>query len=179
MSRTGRIYARALYSLAKDEALCNIILDELKALDAAISGEADFLCLLTSAAISKDERIGIVDELFCGRVHPYVLSFIKILTENGCMRCFGDCCRAYRELYNEDNGILPVTAVAAAELSAEQTARLTEKLARMTGKTIELELRIDPSCIGGIRLDYGGMRMDGTVAQRLEDIRSILQNTVL
>ena len=108
-----------------------------------------------------------------------MLNFMKILTERKYMRYFSDCCKAYRELYNSDNGILAVTAVTASELSAEQTAKLRDKLSRISGKTIELEVRTDPSCLGGIRLDYDGKRVDDTMAHRLDTLRSILKNTVL
>ena len=49
----------------------------------------------------------------------------------------------------------------------------------MTGKTISLTNRIDPDCLGGIRLDYDGTRMDDTVLHRLESVRKLLKNTVL
>ena len=179
MSQIGSVYAQALYSLAEEESLGKIILDELITLDGIISGEGDFLRLLSAATLSKEERCGIVDEIFKDKVHPYVLNFLKILTEKGYMRYFGDCCKAYREMYNKDNGILVVTAVTASPLTADQTERLTDKLTKMTGKTIELENKIDPSCIGGIRLDYDGKRTDDTVAHRLDTLRSILNNTVL
>ena len=179
MSQIGSVYAQALYSLAEEESLGKIILDELITLDGIISGEGDFLRLLSAATLSKEERCGIVDEIFKDKVHPYVLNFLKILTEKGYMRYFRDCCKAYREMYNKDNGILVVTAVTASPLTADQTERLTDKLTKMTGKTIELENKIDPSCIGGIRLDYDGKRTDDTVAHRLDTLRNILNNTVL
>jgi len=179
MNRIGNVYANALYSLAADENLSKTVLDELMTLDGIISREEDFLHLLSAATLSKDERCGIVDEIFKDKVHPYILNFMKILTEKGYMRYFGDCCKAYRRQYNEDNGILSVTAITASPLTDAQSARLREKLAKLTGKTIDLENRIDPSCIGGIRIDYDGKRTDDTVAHRLDTLRSILNNTVL
>lgn len=179
MSQIGSVYAQALYSLAEEESLGKTILDELKTLNEIVSRDEEFLRLLSVSILSKKERCGIVDEIFRGKVHAYVLNFMKILTEKGYMRYFGDCCNAYCELYNKANGILAVTAVTASALTDDQTARLTDKLSKITGKTIELENRIDPSCIGGIRLDYDGKRTDDTIVHRLDTLRSILKNTVL
>ena len=95
------------------------------------------------------------------------------------MRHFSDCCASFRNLYNQDHNILPVTAVTALPLSKEQSLRLSDKLARITGKNIELVNRVDPSVLGGMRLDYDGKRLDDTVAHRLEAVRSLLKNTVL
>ena len=95
------------------------------------------------------------------------------------MRYFSDCCDAYTQHYDQDNGILRVTAVTAVAMSPEQTEKLTQKLTRTTGKEIVLCNRIDPAVLGGVRLDYDGKRVDDTVSHRLDAIRSMLKNTVL
>ena len=104
---------------------------------------------------------------------------LKILTEKNYVRYFSDCCDAYAEYFNQDNGILPVTAVTAVAMSPAQAEKLTEKLSRTTGKKIELTNRIDPSCLGGVRLDYDGQRLDDTVSHRLSAIRELLKTDVL
>jgi F-type H+-transporting ATPase subunit delta len=95
------------------------------------------------------------------------------------MRHFSDCVKAYRELYNQDNGILPVTAVTAVAMTDKQAAALTMKLQSITGKHIELVSKLDPNVLGGMRLDYDGKRVDDTVAHRMDAVRNMLKNTVL
>lgn len=179
MTQVGSVYGEALYDLAKSENLAQEILEQLKTLDLSFSQEPEFLRLLAAPNLSKDERCAIVDGALAGKVHEYVLNFLKILTEKGYPRHFGDCCKAYREHYNLDNGILPVTAVSAVALTGEQTRKLTHKLSSLTGKTVELTNRVDPEILGGIRLDYDGKRVDDTVSNRLDTIRGLLKNTVL
>jgi len=179
MTSVGTVYAQALYSLAKDEGYSEVILKELAVLKESFGAEPDFLRLLAAPNLSKEERCGIVDASFRGKVHPYVLNFMKILTEKGYMRHFADCCKAYRLSYNQDHGILEVTAVTAVPLTKEQNSRLVAKLTKVTGKTIDLVNRVDPSCLGGVRLDYDGKRLDDTVSHRLESIGALLKNTVL
>lgn len=179
MTEVGSVYGQALYDLALSEELTKPILNELDVLLQSFEAEPAFLKLLSTPTLTKQERCQILDDSFRGKVQPYVLNFMKILTEKGYMRHFSDCCSAYRDSYNRDNGILPVTAVTAIPLTADQSRRLTEKLAAITGKTIDLRNRIDPNCLGGVRLDYDGKRLDDTVAHRLEAVRSMLKNTVL
>lgn len=179
MTQVGTVYGQALYSLAKEERLSQAILEELKTLSAGFSQEPDFLRLLSAPNLSKEERCQILDSSFRGKIQPYVLNFLKLLTEKGYARHFGECVDAYREQYNQDNDILPAKAVTAVPLSGEQTQRLTDKLAKITGKSIELTNQVDPKCLGGVRLDYDGKRVEDTVAHRLESIRGMLRNTVL
>ena len=179
MTQTGSIYGESLYSLAAEENLTKAILDELMVLKQSFAEEPDFIRLLNAPNLSKAERCAILDNSFRGKLHPYVLNFLKILTEKGYMRHFADCCDAYRNCYNRDNGILVVTAVSAIPLTAAQEEKLRQKLASITGKTSELVGKVDPDCYGGLRLSYDGKSIDDTVAHRLDAMRSLLKNTVL
>ena len=179
MTQVGNVYGEALYDLARSEGLDAKILGELEVLNASFSQEPAYLRLLAAPNVSKEERCQILDSSFRDKAHPYVLNFLKILTEKGYPRHFSDCYNAYRVHFNADHGILPVKAVTAVALTEDQSERLREKLQTITGKTIELTNRVDPDVLGGIRLDYDGKRLDDTVSHRLETIRSMLNNTVL
>ena len=179
MTQIGNVYGESLYELAKDENLAAEIGGQLKIMKDCFAQEPSFVTLLSTPSLTKAERCQILDDSFRGTVHPYVLNFLKILTEKGYMRCFSDCCDSFAALYNQDNGILPVTAVTAVALSDAQAEKLTAKLAAITGKHVELINRIDPSCLGGVRLDYDGQRLDDTVSHRMATIRDMLKNTVL
>ena len=179
MTQVGSIYGEALYSLAREEGLSQAILEQLDVLAGSFTQEPEFIRLLGAPNLPKAERCQILDDCFRGKVEPYVLNFLKILTEKGYIRHFPGCVQRYRELYNQDNGILSVTAVTAIPLSGAQADKLTEKLQSITGKRIELINKLDPEVLGGMRLDYDGKRVDDTVSHRLDAVRNMLKNTVL
>ena len=179
MTEVATTYGQAMYDLARDEGKSQQILAELSVLDQSLSAEPEFIQLLSSPNIPKEERVQILDSSFRGKIDPYVLNFLKVLTEKGYMRHFSGCGEFYRQCYTKDNGIMPVVAYTAVALSDELRRKLTAKLSTVTGKTIELDCRIDPETLGGVRLDFDGKQVDGTVRRRLEDIRGLLKNTVL
>ena len=179
MTQVGSVYGEALYTLALEENLSNVILEELSVLEQSFRAEPDFIRLLSSPNLSVQERCNILDDSFRGNVQPYVLNFLKILTEKGYMRYFFDCCKAYEESYNRDNGILPVTAITAVSLNPAQVEKLSAKLCQITGKQVKLLNRVEPDVLGGVRLDYDGKQLDDTVSHRLDTVRSLLKNTVL
>ena len=179
MTDVGSIYGASLYELAKEESLTAEIREQLSVLQESFRQEPDFVRLLSSPNLSKAERCQILDDSFRGKVHPYILNFLKILTEKNYIRHFISCCDAYTDLYNQDNGILVVTAVTAVELQPAQKEKLTNKLNQITGKQVSLRCRIDPKVYGGVRLDYDGKRLDDTVSHRLDAIRDLLDKTVL
>ena len=179
MTQVGSVYGEALYTLALEENLSAAIAEELSALEQAFRAEPDFIRLLGTPNLSVQERCNILDDSFRGKVQPYVLNFLKILTEKGYMRHFFDCCKAFEECYNRDNGILPVTAITAVSLNPAQAEKLTAKLCQITGKQVKLHNRVDPEVLGGVRLDYDGKQLDDTVSHRLDAVRGLLKNTVL
>ena len=179
MTQAANTYAQALYDLAKDEGLGAQILDEISVLKTVFAENPQYSKLLSAPDLPKQERCGILDEAFRGKVHPYVLNFLKILTEKGYIRQFPDCCDAYRGFYNKDNGILVVKAVSAVALTQVQVQKLTSKLEAITAKKIDLQCSVDAATLGGLRLSYDGKQVDGTVKNRLDTISKLLKNTVL
>ena len=179
MTQAANTYGQALYDLAKEENLSKAILEELSVLKNVFADTPQYSKLLSTPDIPKQERCGILDEAFRGKVHPYVLNFLKILTEKGYIRQFPDCCDAYRGFYNKDNGILVVKAVSAIALSDGQKQKLTAKLEATTGKQIDLQCTVDAAQLGGLRLSYDGKQVDGTVRSRMDAIGKLLKNTVL
>lgn len=179
MSEIGRNYGGALYLLACETQAEAQILRELELLQGSFSAEPDFVKLLALPALPKQERTAILDESFSGKLHPYTLNFLKLLTENGTIRAFPDCVGEFRRRYYADNGILPVTAVTAVPLTGALRDRLREKLAAITGKQIVLTERVDASVLGGVRLQTDGAMLEDTARARLDALRRHLTQTVL
>ena len=126
MTQIGSVYGEAVYQLAKEENIDRAVLQQLRTLEDCFQREPDFLRLLVMPNLTKAERVQIVDDSFRGKVHEYVLNFLKILTEKGYVRYFSDCVKAYTDLYNQDHGILPVTAVTAVSMTDGQKQKLAE-----------------------------------------------------
>lgn len=179
MTQIGSVYGEALYELTLGENITEEVKEQMQVLNESFHSEPDFLRLLCSPNLSKQERCQILDDSFRDKIHIYLLNFLKILTEKGYIKQFSDCFEMFTQLYNHDHNIISVTAVTAVPLSSAQNDALTQKLNRITGKTVLLRNQVNPACLGGVRLDYDGQRLDGTVKNRLDNIRDLLNNTVL
>lgn len=179
MTQVASVYAQALYELARNEGMSQPLLVQMDVLKEAFAQEPDFLRLLSMPSLSKEERIKILDDSFAGLVEPYLLNFLRILTRKGYMRAYPECCEAYRALYNEDHGILPVKVFTALPLSQAHAQKLEAKLEKITGKKVELCNVIETGCLGGVRLEYDGKRVDDTIRHRLDAVHSLLKNTIL
>ncbi len=104
---------------------------------------------------------------------------MKLLCERGHIREVKGCLDRYRSRFNADQGILEAVAVTAVPLTPQLREKLLDKLRSITGKQVDLQLRLDPSVLGGIRLELEGKQFDGTVRQRLDSLRKTLSDTVI
>ncbi|MCI5800626.1 MAG: ATP synthase F1 subunit delta [Oscillospiraceae bacterium] len=174
MTELGKLYGGALYELAEEQSLTAELLEQTAVLDGVFSDSPDFIKLLCTPSLKKEDRTAIVEESFGGKIEPILLNFLKVLTEKGLMREFPHCVKEYRGRYNEAHNIEEVTAITAVPLSEALCGKLSERLRSVTGKDILLHNRVEPSVMGGIRIEMAGRQIDGTVRSKLEGIRSSL-----
>ncbi|MFR9257414.1 MAG: ATP synthase F1 subunit delta [Christensenellales bacterium] len=174
MTELGRAYGGALYALAEDEQLENELLTQLDEVCKLLADNPNYVRLIKDKAIAKAERLTLLDGAFGGRIHPYLLNFMKLLCERG---AFGEmpACRAeYVSCYNNKHGIIPVKVISAEPLSETQLARLKEALERKSGKHVKLDLQIDAALGGGLRVEMAGKCYDNTLESRMDHLRRAL-----
>ena len=179
MNRAAKNYAEALFSVANEDGVDGEILEQFAQIRKLFDGNPDYVKLIYAPNIPKAERTALLDEAFSGRVHPFLLSFLKLLCENGYIYEYGDCETCYRGEYNKAHGIIAGVAVSAVPLRPEQMEKLRARLCRLSGKHVDLTNRVDPSVLGGIRLEYEGIELDGSLRQRLDSIGKTLSDTLL
>ncbi len=173
----SREYGTAVYQLAVEENCSKQVFDDFISVAEVFRRNPGFKRLLSNPRLSAGERAETVGRVFEGRINVNLLNALKILAEKRRCDTVEKCCEVYKRLYCEDNGILQAVASSAVELSEEQKQRLVEKLKASTKKEILLECRVDPSCIGGIRLEYGGKRYDASVRGRLSELGRAVRNS--
>ena len=79
-------------------------------------------------------------------------------------------------MLNADLGVKEGIAYSAFPLSAEEKAALEEAFSRKLGAKVELMVVMDPHLIGGVKVALEGKVYDGTVKNRLSELRARLKN---
>lgn len=171
MTEFSREYGEGLYELAFEEQRTALIYDQLQVLRKAFNDQPEYIKLLSNRALGLNERIGIIDEAFKGRIDEYLLNFLKLLCSRDAMHEFGRCVQVYNERYNTDNRVSVAVVTTAKPLEQPQKEALIKQLAQMTGNTVHLIEKTDASLMGGVVLEMNGKRWDNSIRQRLETIR--------
>jgi ATP synthase F1 delta subunit len=171
-------YAKALFLLSEEDGNSDAMLSDVKLTSRILSENPDYVRLLDTPAVSKSEKLVLIDEAFSSLI-PNLKNLLKILSEKHITFSFSEIAKSFEELYNESRGIEYVEAVTAVAMSAKQTEKMKEKLAKMTGKTIIIKNTVDKSILGGVKLRYSGIQLDGSVKTRLDTFEKSLKNTVI
>ena len=85
----------------------------------------------------------------------------------------------YERTYEISRGIERVEVVSAVVLSDLQKAKLKSKLEGITKKQIIISYTHDPSLLGGMKLRYMGIQLDGTVKTKLDGFAKGLAELVI
>ena len=104
---------------------------------------------------------------------------MKILAEKREAHSLIKVLEAYLSVYDEARGIERVEVISARPITDEQSARLKARLEAKTGKTIIVINTVDPSILGGIKLRYMGVQLDGSLKTRLDGFERALTETVV
>ena len=171
-------YGKALFLLAEEDGAIETVRSEVSIAYSVLSENPEYVKILDTPAISKDEKLKLADEAF-STLSDNVKSLIKILCERRAVHTFSSVYATFLALYNEKMGIVDVEAVTAIPMSASQLDTLKVKLENMTGKTIVIKNTVDPSILGGVKLRYLGIQIDGSVKTKLDGFAESLKNIVI
>ncbi len=171
MTEFAKAYGGALYALAQEENLEDVMRAQLTQVCAIMRDNPDYVRLLDTRSVPKAERVALIQEAFGDTIENDLLSFMKILCEQGAFSQLCACAEAFYLQYDEAHGIERVTAVSATPLSEEQVKRLSQALEQRTGKKIRLTVKVDASLRCGMRVEVNGKRLDNTIAGRMERLR--------
>ena len=174
MMQNSKEYAGALFALALETDQVNEFSVALGTVSEAIKAEPEYEELLACYGIPAEERTKALEEAFGDTVPEYVLSFVQLLCEHGHIRGLSDCVREYEALRMELQRTATVHVTSAIELTADQRARLEEKLKALCKRQVVAVYTVDASIMGGVIVEADGKVLDGSVKHRLQEMKDVM-----
>ncbi len=178
MSELSREYGAALWQLARESDLAEQLLEETETAENVLRDNPAYLSLLSSPDIPKEERSAAVARAFAGG-HRYLVNFLSMMVERGYSREIPACFEEYRRLYREDRGIAVAKVTSARPLSDGEKKKLIAALARRYDVKVEADYKVDPSLLGGMKVEISGMLLDGSARRRLDGVKADLATLTL
>jgi F-type H+-transporting ATPase subunit delta len=169
-------YATALFDLARESDAIDAVKAELERFDALVSESPDLARLVRSPVFSADEQLqalsAVLERVGIGGL---AAKFLKLVTSNRRLFAVRDMVTAFRELIADYKGEASAQVTVAEPLKEEHAAALKNALKAVSGKDIELNVKIDPAIIGGLVVNLGSRMVDSSLRTKLNAIRHAMK----
>ncbi|MBI5162035.1 MAG: F0F1 ATP synthase subunit delta [Micrococcales bacterium] len=144
---------------------------ELFAFSRIVAGDAQLELALGSKLADPVAKAGVVDALLGGKAHEGTIAIVDHLVRSPRGRRIGSMFAFAADVVSAAGGRRIATVTTAVPLTDTQQARLAAALAERHDTDFQLNLIVDPDVLGGVRVQFGGDVIDGTVAARMIDLR--------
>ena len=169
-------YANAVFELAQEQGLVDVVAADFAALKAAMAGSADFTRLIKSPLFSHEDQARALKPVL-EKMGANALTIKFLLTLTGKRRLFAlaNVIAAYGRLVARLKGEVEAQVTSARALTAAQTAELKSVLKSKLGREPRLDAHVDPNLLGGLVVKVGSRMIDSSLRTKLAGIRAAMR----
>lgn len=172
---SGR-YATALFELARDEKSVDAVKADLDKFAAMLADSPDLTRLVRSPVFGADSQAkalaAVLEKAGIGGISA---KFLKVLTANRRLFAVSDVIRAFKALVAKFKGEATADVTVAEKLSDRNLDALKTALKSVTGKDVALNVKVDPSLIGGLVVKLGSRMVDSSLRTKLNSIKHAMK----
>ncbi len=166
--RVARRYAGALFKAALNANTLQRVGEDLERLRTLLQASEALQAFLYSPQIPRDRKKQRLNELLSRDLQPLTMNLLALVIEKRREKQLNAIIEEFQRLREAHEGIARATITSAIPLSHSQQQALLQRLENSTGKRIIPTFEVDPSQIGGVRVQIGDYQIDGTIRGALE-----------
>ncbi len=169
-------YAEAVLDLAAKNAEEDKVLSELQLINVVFASDKDMHVVINHPAIRANQKKEVLKTVFGGKISILTDNLINLLADKRRLDLLPFIESGYRELLNQRKNIVSALLTCSEPMADNNIANIKAQLTEHLGKRLELEVKVDPSLIGGVVLRLGDQVIDGSLKGRLKALEKTLMN---
>lgn len=170
-SEVAKRYALALFELAQQNGQVESIQADLVELGKVYSTNIELEQLLSNPRLSMAKKKELLLTLFNG-IHPLIQNTLFVMLEKNRLTETVSLVDAFIEFANETAGVADAKVFSTRSLTEEEKNNISTAFAGKVGRnSLRIENIIDPTLIGGFRLQIGNRIYDGSLSGKLEQLK--------
>ena len=174
MSERVDAYAEALFTVARAEGSLDTVADELFKVARTFEANEQLRSTLTDAVIPVERRLGIVEDLLGGQATPTTMALVSFVVAAGRSRDLPAIIDKVVERAAAERQQVVAEVRSAIALDAATQERLAAALSSATGKSVQVQVVVDPTVLGGVVARIGDTVLDGSVRHRLDQLKEAI-----
>ena len=169
-------YATALFELALEQNALDAVQADLDRFESLVAGSADLARLVRSPVFTADEQIkALIRVIERAGIGGLLAQFLRVVTANRRLFAVRDMIRGYRALVARAKGEVTAEVTLANAPSEAHLGAIKEALAGTTGKNVRVEVKVDPSIIGGLVVKLGSRMVDTSLSSKLRALKHAMK----
>ena len=169
-------YARALFQIAQEQGCEDAIYESMtRFAHNYLLAIAQFNEVLADPIVQKEEKVKLVEMAVGDPMHDTLKQFIAFVVDQKREDKMFFIAMKYMEMYRMNHGILSTNVTTATELPEATYDKIKAFIKQTFDADAEIDVKIDPSLIGGFILDIENTRMDASVAGQLNALKNRLK----
>jgi F-type H+-transporting ATPase subunit delta len=166
-SMVAKRYALALFQIAKEQQLLEVVEEELRVVKEVIQYNNDLKAVLKSSKLPIAKKKEILRTAFAS-VNGYVLNTLLILIDRHREDEIIEVANQFFELANDEKGLAEADVYSTRELSEAEREAISAVFAPKVGKkSLRIENIVDSELLGGVKLRIGNRIYDGSLRGKL------------
>jgi F-type H+-transporting ATPase subunit delta len=161
-------YATALFELALEENALDAVKTDLERFEALVAESADLARVVRSPVFSSEEQVraltAVLDRI---GLRGLPAQFLLAVAANRRLFAVRDIIKAYRALLARHRGEVAAQVTLAQHPSERHLAAINEVLNAVTGKHVQIDVKVDPAIIGGLVVKLGSRMVDSSLRTKL------------
>ena len=169
-------YATALFDLVEEAKALDSTATDLAQLQQMIEESDDLRALVRSPIVTREDQAKGMDAVAeAAGFSDLTRKFIATVTENRRLNQIVSICGAFRNLLAAHRGETSAEVISARPLTDEQMAALTAELNRATGRTVDVNAKVDESLLGGLVVKLGSRMIDSSLKTKLNTLTEVMK----
>lgn len=170
--RLASRYAKSFIDIAVEQNSLDDTLQDVQLLDQVCNVSREFCVVLRSPVINPDKKVAAISAVLGGKLKPLTLAFINLLIKKGREAFLPEIAPEFIRQYQSLKNIRTVMLTTALPIdeSVKETIR-TKVAAGIPEYSIDMQVKVDPSLIGGFMLEMGDKLVDASVRRDLAEIK--------
>lgn len=175
----SRRYARALFDVAVGLGTVDAVEDSLAAAVTLLHDDPDTWRFWIAKSVQPEEKHRVIETAFKGsQSSQQLINFLKLVVDKAREHSLPGMLLEYKRLADEYKRVQDIDLTTALPLSDPTLLKLEQKLEAYTGHKVRMNIKVDPSLVGGIVVRIGDKVLDGSVATRLKGLQRALSSGV-
>jgi F-type H+-transporting ATPase subunit delta len=165
-------YATALFDLARESNAIDQVQSDLKFFDALIASNPDLARLVRSPVFGADEQEkALTAVLKKAGIGGIAAKFLRVLTKNRRLFAVREMIRGFNARVAAHKGEVTAQVTVAEQLNDARMNDVRSALREVTGKDVQIDVNVDPSIIGGLKVKLGSRMVDASLRTKLNSIK--------